>query len=529
MNCVDLIQKTKHNIILFLKNFINKTKKRLIGLNPLDIAAFIVSLIIIIPIFNFLIEGINFILSGSFSLGIAGRKEILGTLKLLILTSIFGGGLGTINGWLLSNCDFRFRKVLRILQLIPLSAPAYLITAIFQDLGSIFGYQITGLWWGVLILSISTYPYVFILANESFNKFGVNQINASRGLGVGPWGSFFKIAFPMALPALITGITLMCMEVMNELGSVELLNIPSISTGITENWIVEGNPNGAIGLSLIALLIVFSLIIFEKFSRRKTMRWSENPASINSQGWQLKKFRSFLAIVLTLFPPLFSIGIPIFWFLFNIEQVQKGLNTELLVLTMRTVGLGITASLLAIIFSLIISLANRWNKNLILKFITYPAGIGYAIPGTVLAISLITISNTKFTFLAILLLIWGYIVRFLTISKGSIDSGLERISPSLDEAANGLGANRTNVIKRIHIPLLKGPIFVGSLLVFVDTIKELPLTFILRPFDFDTLSVRIYQYAGDERMAEAILPAIFITILGLIASCTLIPSLEKKD
>ena len=134
-----------------------------------------------------------------------------------------------------------------------------------QDLGSIFGYQVTGLWWGVLILSISTYPYVFILANESFNKFGVNQINASRGLGVGPWSSFFKIAFPMALPALITGISLMCMEVMNELGTFALLNIPSISTGIAENWIIEGNPKSAIGLSLVALLIIFTLIIFEKF------------------------------------------------------------------------------------------------------------------------------------------------------------------------------------------------------------------------------------------------------------------------
>ena len=142
---------------------------------------------------------------------------------------------------------------------------------------------------------------------------------------------------------------------------------------------------------------------------------------------------------------------------------------------------------------------------------------------------MISISNSKFHFIAIFLLIWGYIVRFLTISKGSIDSGLERIPPSIDEAANGLGSNWFGVIKNILIPLLKGPILVGSLLVFVDTVKELPITFILRPFDFDTLSVRIYQYAGDERLAEAILPAMFITILGLIASIALIPSLEKKN
>ena len=512
-----------------LNIFIKQIKRVAINLRPLDIAAVFVAIILIIPVLNFLIEGIDFIIGGNFSLGITGKQEILGTLKLLILTTFLGGGLGTLNGWLLSNCEFRFRKTLRICQLIPLAAPAYLVTAVLQDLGSIFGFQITGLWWGVLILSISTYPYVFILANESFNKFGVNQINASRGLGIGPWRSFLKIALPMSLPSLITGISLMCMEVMNELGTLELLNISSISTGITENWIIDGNPKSAVGLSLIALIIVFALIIFEKFSRRKKKRWSENPSLSNSLNWELKRFRSIFAIFSTLFPPLFSIGIPFFWFVLNIDQINKGFNLELIILTFRTIGLGIITASITIIFSLILTFANRQNNNLILKIITFPAGIGYAIPGTVIAISLLTISNSKFNSLAILLLVWGYIVRFLTISKGGLESSFERVSLSLDDAARSLGANWFNIIKKIHIPLLKGPIFVGSLLVFVDTIKELPITFILRPFDFDTLSVRVYQYAGDERMAEAILPALLITILGLIASSALIPSLEKKN
>ncbi len=512
-----------------MKILINGFKKAVNKLKLLYAISFIVSIVVITPICNFLIEGIQYVLSGDFSLGIAGGEEVIGTLKVLALTSLFGGGLGTLNGWLLSNCDFKYRKILRIFQLVPLAAPAYLITAILQDLGSIFGYQVTGLWWGVLILSISTYPYVFILANESFNKFGVNQINASRGLGVGPWRSFFKIAFPMAMPALITGISLMCMEVMNELGTFALLNIPSISTGIAENWIIEGDPKNAVGLSLVALSIIFTLIIFEKFSRRKSKRWSDNPASKDSQGWELKKTRAFLAITISLFPPIFSFIIPFFWVLLNIDQIHKGLSLELLNLSFRTISLGLFTALITMLFSLIISLARRPNKNLLLEIITNLAGIGYAIPGTVLALSLIAVSSSKLNFIAIWLLIWGYLVRFLTISKGSIDSSLERISPSLDEAALGLGENWLGIIKKIHLPLLQGPIFVGSLLVFVDTIKELPITFILRPFDFDTLSVRIYQYAGDERMVEAILPAIFIMILGLIASITLIPSLEKKN
>ena len=511
-----------------MKSFFKDLKIKSQNLNLLDFVSLLISIIVILPLLNFLKEGLGIILNGNLSLGITGKEEILGSIKVIVLTSFFGGTLGIINGWILSNCEFKFRKILRICQLIPLAAPAYLITAILQDLGSIMGFQITGMWWGVLILSISTYPYVFILTNESFNKFGLNQILASRGLGVGPWKSFFKIALPMALPSLVTGISLMCMEVMNELGTFEMLNIPSISTGITENWIMEGDPNGAIGLSLIALIIVFLLIFIEKLARKRTRRWSENPSLNNSQGWELKSYRSLLAILFSLFPALFSMGIPLIWVALNLDQIQKGLTSELLILTLRTIGLGGIASLLAIIFSILVTFASRWNKNFLIQSITFLSGIGYAIPGTVLAISLLTLVHSKFYFLPIILLIWGYITRFLTISKGSLDSALERIPPNLDEAASILGANQSRIINKIHIPLLRGPIFVGSLLVFVDTIKELPITFLLRPFDFDTLPVRIYQYAGDERMAEAILPAILITILGLIASSTLIPTLENK-
>ena len=503
-----------------------KIDKRIKNFKFLEFVAVITAVIILLPILSFLKEGFITIIDGNFSIEITGKKEIIGSINVLFLTSFLGGSLGIINGWTLSNCDFKFRKVLRICQLIPLAAPAYLITSILQDLGSIMGYQITGIWWGVLILSISTYPYVFILTNESFNKFGQNQILASRGLGIGPWKSFLKVALPMALPSVVTGISLMCMEVMNELGTFEMLNIPSISTGITESWIEDGNPSRAIGLSLIALIIVFSLICIEKFSRKKTRRWSENPSLNNSQGWHLTGYRSIAAIILALFPALFSLGIPFIWVVINIDQIQKGFNSDLLILTSRTILLGAIVAILAITVSLLVSLANRWNSSFLVKITTFLSGIGYAIPGTVLAISLLTLNNSKFIIAPIILLTWGYITRFLTISKGTIDSGLERVSPNIDEAAAILGANQSKIIKRIHMPILKGPIFVGTLLVFVDTLKELPITFLLRPFDFDTLSVRIYQYAGDERMAEAILPAIIITILGLIASSTLIPNLE---
>ncbi len=497
------------------------------NLKVLDISALIIALLILLPIFNFLKEGFEIILSGKFSLGLTGLEEIIGTLKILILISIIGGSLGIINAWLLSNCAFKFRKTLRIFQLIPLASPAYLVTAISQDLGSIMGFQITGLWWGVLILSFSTYPYVFILTNESFNKFGLNQILASRGLGVGPWKSFFKIAVPMSLPAVTIGISLMCMEAMNELGTFELLNIPTISTGIAENWISEGDLNSGIGLALVALIIVFTLIYIEKFSRKQSKRWSDNPSNSNSQGWELTGIRAYLAISISALPAIFSLGIPLIWVALNIDQIPQSLEEDLFSLTLRTLALGAIAAFLSIIFSLLLSLSKRWNKSIIIQITSFIASIGYAIPGTVLAIFLLTVINKPEYY--IYLLIWGYITRFLTISKGSIDSALERISPSIDEAAIGLGADNFRVINEIQIPLLKGPALVGTLLVFIDTIKELPVSFLIRPLDFDTLSVRIYQYATDGRLGLAILPAILITILGLIASSTLVPSLENNN
>ena len=197
-------------------------------------------------------------------------------------------------------------------------------------------------------------------------------------------------------------------------------------------------------------------------------------------------------------------------------------------MTLRSLGLGVAAAILAVLAALLLSIAKRWNVSKWMKSLTFLAGIGYAIPGAILALALFSFGGPPWKFAPLFLLLWGYSDRFLAVAKGGLDAGFERISPSLDEAATGLGYKWQNVLKKVHLPLLKGPLGVGALLVFVDTLKELPLSFTLRPFDFDTLSVRIFQYAGDERMSEAILPSLIILLLGLVASIALIPSLESE-
>lgn len=495
----------------------------------LNLFVILLVLLLLYPIIGLVGEGIEGLKNNFLKLGVDGIDQISGTLCLLLGTGLFGGFLGTANGWILANCRFSGRRVIRIAQLIPFATPAYLLSATLIDLGSIHAIRIYGMCWGIVIMTLTTYPYVFLLSTESFSKSGRRQLEACRSLGIGPWNSFRKVALPIAMPAIGAGIALMSMEVINELGAVQLLNIPSISAGIVENWVANEKPSGAIALALIALILVFTLVAYEKILRRRSRRWTDGIAGGESPSWELIGYRATIAQLVGLLPPIITLGIPLFWAFVNIDQLKVGLNLELIVLTCRSLGLGLLAASTTLLAALTLAIAKRWNTTKWMRSLTFLSGVGYAIPGAVLALALQSFGGPPWNLAPIVLLIWGYSNRFLAVAKGGLDAALERLSPSLDEAATGLGCPWPEVMRRIHLPLLKGPLAVGSLLVFVDTIKELPLTFVLRPFDFDTLSVRIFQYASDERMSESILPALMILLLGLIASAALIPSLENGD
>jgi iron(III) transport system permease protein len=188
----------------------------------------------------------------------------------------------------------------------------------------------------------------------------------------------------------------------------------------------------------------------------------------------------------------------------------------------------LAASGITVAAGLLLAMAKRWIPNQLIQQLSFLAGLGYAIPGTVIALALMLIGGPA-GLAPMLLLIWGYTDRFLAVAKGGLDAAFERIPPSMDEAATSLGCSWVAVLRRIHLPLLRSPLVVGTLLVFVDTVKELPITFSLRPFDFDTLAVRVFQYASDERVGAALVPALLILILGLAASLALIPNLERIE
>ena len=491
----------------------------------LSVIAAGLALLALWPLFNLLGEGLRGLLDGLGTLGPDGPRQIRGTVLLLLGSAVSGTFIGTANGWMLVNCRFPGRRWLRIAQLIPLATPAYLLSATLVDLASRQGWRVHGLGWGIAVMALATYPYVFLLSTESFAMSGRRQLEACRSLGVGPWSAFRRVALPIALPAIGAGVALMGMEIVNELGAVQLLGIPSLSAGILESWQADSNPTGAISLALITLVIVLALVVCERRLRRRSRRWSDGVAGGDAMAWQLSGVRAVIAQLLALLPPLLSLGTPLIWACTNLDQLQRNFGDDLISLSLRSLLLALAAALLAVTAALLLAIAKRWTNAPWLRSLTFLAGMGYAIPGTVLALALL-LTGAPWQLAPLALLLWGYSDRFLAVAKGGLDAALERVSPTLDEAATGMGLSWQQVLRTVHLPLLRGPMTVGLLLVFVDTVKELPLTFALRPFDFDTLSVRVYQYASDERLAEALLPALMILVLGLVAAVALVPSLE---
>lgn len=461
----------------------------------------------------------------SLDLGPGGWEAVGNTLGLVFGVGVVVAVLGTANGWLTVSCAYPGRRWLRLAQVLPLATPAYLLAATWIDLGSRLGWPIHGSGWAIASLSLSTYSYVFLLASESFASLGRRPLEAARSLGVGPWGGFRRVALPLAIPAIGAGVALSGMEVVNDLGAVELLGVPTLSTAILQRWQADGEPRAAAGLALVALLIVAGLLAAERHFRRRGRRWSAEGGLDRAPAHGLRGWRALVAQGLALLPPLLTLGLPLLWLLLSRDQMPSQDPLELLALTGRTLGLALAAASLTLLFALVLAIARRWLPRGPWPPLTLLAGMGYAVPGAVLALGLMLLGGGGAVG-PVALLLWGYGDRFLAVAKQGLDASLERLSPSLDEAATSLGSGWWAVLRRVHLPLLRGPLLVGLLLVLVDVVKELPLTFALRPFDFDTLAVRVFQYASDERVGAALLPAALILVLGLVSALALVPSLE---
>ena len=445
--------------------------------------------------------------------------------------------MGTVTAWLTSIFDFPFRKLISWLLLMPLAMPAYIIAITYVGIIDSFGFlpDIRNLPGAILMISFVLYPYVYILARGAFLEQSKELYENSQILGASQLQILFRVSMPMARPSIILGVTLAAMEALADFGTVEFLGVPTFTTGIFRTWFGMNDTVTATQMASLLLTIVFVFVFIEQYSRKK-VRYAENIKTQSKLNYKIISNKNkFIVITICLLPLTFGFIIPflqlIYWSFFLSNEAW---DSEFFQIVKNTIFLAFCSAFIILIISVLVTYIKRLSPNSITNKFMQIITLGYAIPGPVVAIAVLipfaTFDNyinqfliSKFNFSVGLIfsgtffiLIFAYCIRFLTVSSRTIKSGLDSISLATDDAAKTLGANTQTILKKIHFPMLKTSLLTGFLIVFIDIMKELPLTSILRPFNFNTLSVKAFELASDEKIVDASNAAIMIVLAGII-------------
>ncbi len=462
-------------------------------------------------------------------------------------------GVGT--AWLVTMCQFPGARIFEWALLLPLAAPAYLLAYTYTDwleyfgpvqtgLRSLFGWESATDYWfpnvrsiggAIAMFSLTLYPYVYMLARVAFLEQSVCTLEASRSLGCGPWRSFIKVAVPLARPAIAAGLSLALMETLNDFGTVQYFSVATFTTGIYRTWFGMGERVAAAQLSAMLMLFIFVLILLERWSRRQAKYYQANNSLQTPTAYRLGFFRGWLATFACALP--ISLGLLVPGLLLGLmvkANLDDALDNRFGELASNSLILAGMTAAIALVISLILAYGQRLDGSGPIRLGVRLSAMGYGIPGAVIAVGILipvtrldnaiangvkAISGSSPGLLisgTITALVFAYLVRFLAVALGSVESGLSKIRPNLDDAARSLGYTPTKTLIKIHTPLMTSSLLTAVMLVFVDVMKELPATLVMRPFNFDTLAVRVYQYASDERLIEAAAPALTILLVGLL-------------
>ena len=475
---------------------------------------------------------------------------IINTLVLLAGVSVGVLLLGVGFAWLTTLCEFPGRKFFDWALMLPLAVPAYVLA--FVALGVLdFAGPVQTLmrsWFGndvwfpqirttagvIIVLVLVLYPYVYMLTRSAFLTQGQGTLDAARILGLGPWGAFFKVALPMARPAIVAGASLALMETLADFGTVAVFNYDTFTTAIYKAWFGLFNLQAASQLASLLLLFVALALIGESRLRGKA-RYHETSRSSQPRRVKLSGIRGWSATLSASLIFGLAFVLPLIQLLlWAWEVVSEDLDSRYFDLLWHTLLLGATAAVLTVIGALVLSLAKRRNEDLLTKSSVRIATMGYALPGSVLAVGVMLTFTGFDNFInavwrmfggaslgqvlggTVAALLMAYMVRFLAVAHGPIDSGLGRIKPSLSEAARTLGSGSREVLQRVYLPLLRPGLLTALLLVLVDVMKEMPATLLLRPFGWDTLAVRIYEMTSEGEWERAALPAVTLILVGLL-------------
>jgi iron(III) transport system permease protein len=464
--------------------------------------------------------------------------------------------LGTLTAWLVSAYDFPGRKWLDWALLLPLAVPTYIIAYAYLDilhpvgplqtaLRAMLGIarpqdlrlpDIRSMGGCILLLSFALYPYVYLTARALFLMQAASVLEAARTLGAGCARVFFSVALPLARPAIAVGASLALMEALNDIGASEFLGVRTMTVAVYTTWITRSDLVGAAQIALFMLALVIALVVLERWFRRHLAyaTAAQKPRRMTPQT--IAGFGKWLAFLAAVLPVMIGFGIP---FAHLIAAARSrfsfaGLSADILNAALNTFLISAAATALTVGLGLALATFARIDRSTAARAVFRVAGLGYAVPGTVLAIGLLTpialtdravnsIAESLFgvsTGLIMLssgaALIYAYVARFLAITSGGIEAGLSRIAPSLDHAARTLGETATGVLRRVHLPLLRPALGAAAMLVFVDCMKELSATLLLRPLNFETLATLLYGEAARGTYEDGSLAALAIVLIGII-------------
>ncbi len=486
--------------------------------------------------------------------------------SLLLMVGVAAGtlALGVGAAWLATMCSFPGRTTFEWMLLLPMAFPAYIIaytyTGMFDYAGPVqstlreaFGWTSVADYWfpelrslpgAVAMLSLVLYPYVYLLARSAFLEQSAYAVDVSRTLGCGPWRSFLRVSLPAARPAIIAGLSLALMETLADYGTVQYFGVSTFTTGIFRTWFGLGDAAAAAQLSSVLMLFVLTLVVAERWSRRRARYHHVGHRSSTLVSYQLRGARALLAWAGCALPVGLGFVVPALqlgWWVAEGPGPGPGFGR----LVAHTLLLALGAAATAVALAMFVGYGRRLRAGRLCAVAVRVAGLGYAVPGTVIAVGVmlpfaavdnwvdgwmrahfgvstgLVLSGTLFA------LLFAYTVRFLAVSLQTVEAGLGKITSSMDEAARSLGCRGRELVRRVHLPMLKGSLLTALLLVFVDTMKELPATLILRPFNFNTLAVRAYELASDERIEDAAAAALAIVAAGIVPVLVLSVSIAR--
>ena len=464
---------------------------------------------------------------------------------------IFGTGLltftiGTSSAWIISRYTFRYKKIIEWLLFMPLAIPSYIVAytyvglignggtfiEILRDFGfSVIRVEMMNIYGLIWVLSFSLYPYVYAGTRTIFQSYPSQLKHTASLLGVSNKKYFFSVALPLASPAIIGGLFLVFMEVLNDYGAAKYYGVSTFTTGIFRTWTALEDLQSSIYLSAILVILVFILVLIVKWliGRRSYNLTQTNSNQKNADNRvKISGLKKILYLGILLIPILFGFILPLIQLVvWGIQTFESMFNNDLIILGLESLSIGLSTALLVVFLACLLIYLSKWNYLKPFNVFSKIATLGYVIPGAIIGVGIIRTSKSltdlfsfqfnleigHLVYNSILVLIYAYLFRFIAVAYNSIEGNTLKLGKNLSESSYLLGYGKIKTFFRIDFPLLRNALISSFILVLIDVMKELPLTLILKPYNVSTLAVRAYEYAEDERVAEAALPALFLIFL----------------